>query len=576
MAKIRRVEIANFRGIHQLVWDPSPGINCLIGPGDSGKSSILDAIDLCLGARRNLQVDDSDFHRLDTSQPICIEVTLGELEDSLRNLDSYGLYLRGLDPGTLAIEDEPGSGLETVLTLRLTIADDLEPQWQLVSDRAAEQDLSRGLAWADRVRLSPARIGVGADYHFRWSRGSVLNRISTEKPEVRAALAAAGRTARDAFGESADAQLGETLEIVAEVATELGVPVGDAVKALLDLHAITMGAGVVSLHDEAGVPLRRLGVGSTRLLVAGLQRRAAEAATVLVDEVEHGLEPHRIVRLLHSLGSKEAPAPLQVFMNTHSPTVLEELSGDQLFVVRNQGDHHTVFLAGSSEEVQGALRKSPSVFLAASIVACEGPSEVGLLRGIDLHRAASGLEPIAAQGVALANLGGGDPNRMLRSVKAFQSLGYRTAFVRDADKVPNAADEAQFVADGGHLMCCESGRAIEEEIFLSVSPGAVGALVELATQIWTEPVIDQQLRSGSNGQVGLEGVRRMCADGSLDLPTRQLLGSIAKGTAAWFKTVGRMEAVGRNIVGPGLDDAADEFRAKIEELLSWASRPDDD
>ena len=52
MARIRRLQISNFRSIQALDWVPAPGINCLIGPGDSGKSSILDAIDLCVGARR--------------------------------------------------------------------------------------------------------------------------------------------------------------------------------------------------------------------------------------------------------------------------------------------------------------------------------------------------------------------------------------------------------------------------------------------------------------------------------------------------------------------------------------------
>ncbi len=51
------------------MWYPAPGINCLIGPGDSGKSSILDAIDLCLGARRNIQFTDADFHLLDVENP---------------------------------------------------------------------------------------------------------------------------------------------------------------------------------------------------------------------------------------------------------------------------------------------------------------------------------------------------------------------------------------------------------------------------------------------------------------------------------------------------------------------------
>jgi len=78
MARIRKIDIENFRGIKTLSWRPSPGLNCLIGPGDSGKSSILDAIDFCLGARRNIQFTDADFHLLNVDAPISISVTLGD------------------------------------------------------------------------------------------------------------------------------------------------------------------------------------------------------------------------------------------------------------------------------------------------------------------------------------------------------------------------------------------------------------------------------------------------------------------------------------------------------------------
>ena len=92
MARIRRLEIRNFRSIQFLDWVPSAGINCLIGTGDSGKSSILDAIDLCLGARRSAPFCDTDFHRLDVNEPIVITVTLGALSDTLLNLDVYGEF----------------------------------------------------------------------------------------------------------------------------------------------------------------------------------------------------------------------------------------------------------------------------------------------------------------------------------------------------------------------------------------------------------------------------------------------------------------------------------------------------
>jgi putative ATP-dependent endonuclease of the OLD family len=95
VARIRKVEIEHFRAIEKLAWCPTDGINCLVGPGDSGKSSILDAIDFCLGARRSLQFTDADFHRLEVQTPISISVTVGELDDQLKSFEAYGLYLRG-------------------------------------------------------------------------------------------------------------------------------------------------------------------------------------------------------------------------------------------------------------------------------------------------------------------------------------------------------------------------------------------------------------------------------------------------------------------------------------------------
>ena len=146
--RVRQIEIENFRGIAALAWDPSPGVNCLVGPGDSGKSTVLDAIDLCLGARRTAQFSDSDFYQLDVTNPVSISVTVGELSDALKSIDAYGLYLRGYNPILGMVEEEPSADTETVLTINLTVAGDLEPVWSLVSARAAAQDQTRNLASA--------------------------------------------------------------------------------------------------------------------------------------------------------------------------------------------------------------------------------------------------------------------------------------------------------------------------------------------------------------------------------------------------------------------------------------------
>lgn len=92
MSQVRHIHVKNFRVIKDLEWLPKPGLNCLIGPGDSGKSTVLDAIDLALGARRSYPFTDADFFNLDTTNPIEIWVTLGALSDELKILMLTGCF----------------------------------------------------------------------------------------------------------------------------------------------------------------------------------------------------------------------------------------------------------------------------------------------------------------------------------------------------------------------------------------------------------------------------------------------------------------------------------------------------
>ena len=176
-------------------------------------------------------------------------------------MDAYGLYLRGYDEMLSMIEEEPSTENETVLTVNLSVSSDLEPSWTLVSERAAAQGQARNLAWTDRVKLAPTRLGAYAEYHLGWRRGSVLNLLSDERADTSVALVEAAREARSAFGEQADAQLGTTLAMVEETATDLGIPYGAKVRAMLDSHSISFNGGTISLHDEAGIPCALSGSG---------------------------------------------------------------------------------------------------------------------------------------------------------------------------------------------------------------------------------------------------------------------------------------------------------------------------
>jgi len=408
MTALRHLRILHFRGLAELEWAPRDGVNGLIGPGDSGKSSLLDAIDLVLAPRRNITLTDADFFNLNVSAPIEISATIGDLPDSLQDIDAYGQYLRGWNRVSKDVSDEPAEGLEVVITLRLTVDSDLEPHWTLYSDRAAADGHSRDLPFTERGRLAPTRLGPFATHHFSWGARSVLNRISDERASANEALAEAAREARKTFGDRASAQVAETLKIVEKVAVAAGVRGATEVQALLDAHGVSFSGGAIALHDGAGIPLRNLGVGSSRLLVANLQAVAGEAASIsLIDELEHGLEPYRIARLLHTLGSKAATPPAQVFLTTHSPICVRELAAQQLWKVhRERGGSVSVTELGTGPDDQATLRACAEAFLAPHVLVCEGATEVGLARGLDLYWAEHDGETLAMHGVALADGGG--------------------------------------------------------------------------------------------------------------------------------------------------------------------------
>lgn len=564
MARIRHISIENFRCIQKLEWHPAPGVNCLIGPGDSGKSSVLDAIDYCLGARRSIPITDADFYKLDVEQPISISITVGELDDSLKSMEAYGFYLRSYNAATGVIEDEPEAAAETVLTINMKVGSDLEPLWTLVSARAEVQGQSRYLTWADRTRLSPNRIGALADYNLAWRRGSVLNRLSGERPDTSAALAKAARDARAAFGDAAEEQLGDTLQIVTDTAAALGIPTGGKLKAMLDAHSVSFSGGTIALHGADGVPLRALGVGSTRLLLAGLQRKAAaEATVILIDELEYGLEPHRIIRLLGSLGAKETPPPLQAFITTHSPIALRELNGSQLAVLRKRDGVHRADHVGIADDVQGTIRLYPEAFIANSVLVCEGASEVGLIRGLDLYCETLGQQSLNANGVSLVDAKG--VTNLYSRARPFVGLGYRVAALRDDDRQPDAAEEAAFEAAGRPAFRWRAGRALEDELFHSLPDVAVHALLEKAVAWYDEGLIEAHLRSASHQALGLADCR-----GPVSMTTRAAMAAASKAkNNGWFKSVGAYEEVAREVVGPHLHMADPDFRAIVDRIWAW-------
>ncbi len=272
--RIRNIELRNFRGISELSWSPSSGINCLIGPGDSGKTTILDAIELCLASRYQISFDDTDFYNANPATPICLTITLGDLPVAFRSLTKYGELTRGWDSLRQVVVDEPdeASNLEYVLSIRLTVDKNLEPKWCIHTERGVDSSKSgRGLSYDDRQSIAPTRLGVYADRHLSWGRQSVLSKLSAKSQTTSDVLVEATRAARKHFTESGVSLFKDIVDRIPSVASPVGVKIVKPVSARLDVDGVSINTSGISLH-EGDLPLRLLGSGSSRLLVAALQK----------------------------------------------------------------------------------------------------------------------------------------------------------------------------------------------------------------------------------------------------------------------------------------------------------------
>ncbi len=575
MIAIRHLRISNFRGINHLLWTPGPGINCIIGPGDSCKSSVISAIDLVLTARRSISFNDSDFHNMNVNQPIAIEATIGNLPNEFLELERYGSFLRGFNPISKQIFDEPDNNiLETVVTIRLIVNQDLQPEWGLYSVRAEQEQLERNLTWKQREAISPIKLDDYSDRHLAWGKYSLLNKLMGDTPDVAGTLASIARQSRGNFQPQPANVFDPALTRVRDIARRQGISVGE-LKAQLDIKGVSLSNGAIALHDSNDTPLKQLGTGSTRLLVSGIQRETSNAAIMLVDEAELGLEPFRISRLLTELGAIEQTPTKQVFMTSHSPHVVKELKPEQLFILRKHiipqpppntnilSIVHSIYPIPSEGQSKLIVRNCTEALFANKVIVCEGVTEIGLLNGYDRYKASRGQTSNQERGAVCVN-GAGD--HMFERAKLFKQLGFPTAIFKDSDKNDEQLTQMQEARRLNiDIFEWDGGLATENALFQSCPLTACSALLSIASDRKSEITINNHITQMSQNSLTYQG-----CFGAFNDSMRVPLGTISK-KSNWYKDLETAERIGAEVVGPNFDQTGMPFQQVFAQLESWVS-----
>jgi energy-coupling factor transporter ATP-binding protein EcfA2 len=528
--RIRHLSVSNFRGIREMGWAlPDKAFFCLIGRGDCTKSTILEALRRIFFPQWNLVFDDADFYQCKPENTIRLEAVLGCIPEEFRDLETYGHCLCGWDQANFRRHDDPGEGLEDALRIRLAVGADLEPTWRVIK---ADEDEGVRFKTNDRAKAAVSLIGAASDRHLTWSRGSLLNQL-TETENISSSLAEAARAAKAAM----EAHRGESLtkfdqvaKTVETTARTLGVNVASSYKAQLDSDAINVRVAGLAIHD-GDMPLRQLGLGSKRMLTTGLQKNSLRVPHItLFDEVEIGLEPHRIARLLHHLKEDNKG---QYLLTTHSPVVLRELTVDDLYIVHSSAGKTEIVAANKpaiADSIQGKIRLGAEAFLAPKIIVCEGATEAGFLRGLDNYWVSKGKNSFAYQGVALFDANGA--SKIMEIAPGLKDLGYNVSVLADSDSPDQFSDvhADELRAKGVTVTVWGGGVSIERRVFADLPWQAVMASFDVAClmHLDREKILDQ-----IQSQYG-QALDRNSATWT-DVPIlRDALGKAA-GVSEWYK-----------------------------------------
>ncbi len=504
--KTRRVIVYNFRGIKNADWILSNNrVVCLVGPGDSTKTTLVDVISLTLSPRWNVQFTDADFYNCNIQEPITLQVVVADLSQQLLRDDVLGMDLSGVLPSGELVHD-PVEGADECVIIQLKVTETLEPMWSVV--RPGDDDHGRPITSGLRERFGLFRVDERVDTHLRWGRGSALSRLTNERTGADTAVTAAHRAARQAVFNMPQSELHQAADDVTTAAAAIGSSNYTKLRPGLDPTGGSS-TNALLLHDDA-IPLTRCGLGTRRLTSLAIQEKAVmDGAIVLIDEVESGLEPHRLHHLLRHLKKRTEGGVGQVIMTTHSPITVEALRASDLSVVRcKDGKTEVRQVPGDLDDVQGAMRAGPSAVLARAVIVCEGKTEMGVCRRMlqhwDAMRGQKDKAPHAALGVCLSD--GQGSTQAPQRARILQELDYPTLLVIDNDN--RASDQGVIKATGVgvQIVRWQAGHALEDEIVAALSPEGMVSFVELAAEIKGEESVQGAVCARLNGKPKLSGL----------------------------------------------------------------------
>lgn len=368
---IRRLTISRFRGVESLVWCPTPATNIILGGGDVGKTTVLEAIALLFNPSSSAVVTETDYWRRDTSVEFSIEAVMMLPPDFGINTQQQTVlpwHWDGADGVLPAMTDDLPETDNPVYKVRVRGTPDLELLWEIVQPNGEAAYFSAGL----RRNVGLVRLPTEDrnDRDLRLVFGSALDRLLDDaalRPKIGKQVAELDLAG--SLGASGKTKLAKLDEKFAEIGLPRSPSLG-----LTTTQGLSIGALIGLLAEKDGVvlPLASWGAGTRRMAALEIASLAETKPGILtVDEIERGLEPYRLRKLIKELIENQR----QSFITTHSPAAIAYSEGAQLWFM----DAKSKLGQLDKQAIAQQQLRDPETFLARFPVIAEGVTEVGFL-----------------------------------------------------------------------------------------------------------------------------------------------------------------------------------------------------
>lgn len=179
---IYRLSIERFREIKAFSWSPARGVNVILGGGDVGKTTILDAISLLLSPVNTSVLSDTDYHARNIEAGFVIEAIMSlppgsGINDQLK--PSWPWEWNGTELSVPNTDDDSKPAGEPVYRIRVRGTEDLELAYEIMQPDASTDFFPVALRRSiGLVRLSGDDRN---DRDLRLVQGSALDRLLSDK-----------------------------------------------------------------------------------------------------------------------------------------------------------------------------------------------------------------------------------------------------------------------------------------------------------------------------------------------------------------------------------------------------------